>query len=279
MELQAPRPLINENGEITSFVQRQVPMTVQYGTNHNAFYNPNMMPGMNGPFKFFVHTPAHFLPDPATPVAQPGFQSMGCQAAMSPVFTSMVGSPVAPGGTPVGPSGTPVSTVPANAFGVPAASPVNAGLQVPTTFAPQVSGSAFTDVSSRMTVGPQGFTSGSPVVYQSGGPDSQLMMSGVPVQMIPGPPPASLGGSTPLTPVPAAFQSGHSSSLGTPQPMVPVVPHATSDHMAAAAAKVPIPRPHEDGTSTSMTTGTKFSTPKAAKKPKKKEKSNRCMCF
>ena len=27
--------------------------------------------GMNGPFKFFVNTPAHFLPDPATPAVQP----------------------------------------------------------------------------------------------------------------------------------------------------------------------------------------------------------------
>ena len=118
------RPLIREDGEISSFVRRQVPYTVNYGTNSNAFYNPNPMPGqlvpwvsgfqgrkttwgydrvkeafssnrqlaspenllsmsfflrgdvwrlpgMNGPFKFFVNTPAHFLPDPATPqVAQ-----------------------------------------------------------------------------------------------------------------------------------------------------------------------------------------------------------------
>lgn len=226
------------------------------------------MPGMNTPFKFFVHTPAHFLPDPATPVAQPAFQSMGCQAAMSPL--SMVGTPIPASGTP--------QAAPSDAFGV-SASPV--ALQVPATFMPQVSGSAFTDVSSRYTGGSpvvyqsigdqgvaQGYTSGSPVVYGSG----QLMMSGgAPMAVVPGPVP-SLGASTPLSPVPAAFLSGH--SVGTP---VAVVPHATSDLMASAAARVPMPR-LEDGTSTTMTTGTKFSTPKAAKN-KKKQKGNRCLCF
>mmetsp|Transcript_8448 Transcript_8448/g.9449 ORF Transcript_8448/g.9449 Transcript_8448/m.9449 type:complete len:194 (+) Transcript_8448:98-679(+) len=193
---------------------------------------------------------------------------MGCQAAASPL--SMVGTPVPASGTPQA----------APAFGV-SASPA---FQVPATFMPQVSGSAFTDVSSRMTGGSpvvyqsmgdqsavQGYTSGSPVVYESG---QALMMSGAaPMAVVPAPVP-SLGASTPLSPVPAAFLSGH--SVGTP---LPVVPHATSDRMSSAAAKVPMPMPPlEDGTSTTMTTATKFSTTKAAKN-KKKQKNNRCLCF
>lgn len=56
---------------------------------------------MQGPFKFFVNTPAHFLPDPtpvatALPTALQGYQSMGVQASMSPAFMS-----VGIGGTPV----------------------------------------------------------------------------------------------------------------------------------------------------------------------------------
>eukprot|EP00913_Durusdinium_trenchii_P024831 g23306.t1 len=73
---------------------------------------------------------------------------------------------------------------------------------------------------------------GSPV-YSTGTPaGSGLILSGAPVaQVIPGPVP-SLGASTPLSPVPAAFLSGH--SVGTP---VPVVPQAAEERLAAVAAK------------------------------------------
>ena len=35
---------------------------------------------MNGPFKFFVNTPAHFLPDPKTPAAQPSALDLGLES-------------------------------------------------------------------------------------------------------------------------------------------------------------------------------------------------------
>lgn len=307
MQLQEPRPLINERGEITSLVRQQVPMPMHYGTiGTNAFYTGNPLPGMNGPFKFFVNTPAHFLPDPATPAAQPSFQSMGCQAMspMSMASKTPAGAtvPDAFGASPKGlqvptfrpqVSGSAFTDVSPYVAGDPAQAHLAHVLQVP-TFMPQVSGSAFTDVSPYVAGDPEQAhlehglqvptfmpqVSGGSAVHQPGYTSSpvaypgQLLLSGAPV-IVPGPA-AAMGGSTPLSPVPAAFMSGHSMP-GTP---MLVVPHATSDRMGAAAAKVPMARGTEDGTSgtsTPMTTPAKFSTSKS--KNKKKEKSNRCMCF
>ena len=65
--------VVPNNSQITPVVSiffSIIPTVVAY-INLNP--EPYMsLPAMNGPFKFFVQTPAHFLPDPNSPVATQG---------------------------------------------------------------------------------------------------------------------------------------------------------------------------------------------------------------
>ncbi|CAJ1389125.1 unnamed protein product [Effrenium voratum] len=255
MALPPPRSLVGANGEITSFVRKQVPQPVQYGGGFN-YPTPA---AMNGPFKFFVQTPAHFLPDPSPAGV---YQSMGVQASVSPDFASA-------GPQAYGQAYGPQASFPQNSMGQSAMAGDGAPLQGGVAGSPYGSPVAFQPGAPAVPAGSTGSPyTGSPYVSIGAGtpfsavyPPGPMAHPGLPQgPMGSG---ASLTGSTPLAPqVPAAFLSGNSGLAGGGHFSSPtaVVPQAAAKAGAA-------------GTSSTATTATKFS------RGKKKKKASRCMCF
>ncbi|CAJ1352182.1 unnamed protein product, partial [Effrenium voratum] len=210
MALPPPRSLVGANGEITSFVRKQVPQPVQYGGGFN-YPTPA---AMNGPFKFFVQTPAHFLPDPSPAGV---YQSMGVQASVSPDFASA--GPQAYGqayGPQVSMGVGTQASFPQNSMGQSAMAGDGAPLQGGVAGSPYGSPVAFQPGAPAVPAGSTGSPyTGSPYVSIGAGTPFSAVYPGPMAH--PGLPQgpmgsgASLTGSTPLAPqVPAAFLSGNS---------------------------------------------------------------------
>lgn len=310
MELAPPRSLIDAHGQLTSFVQQQVPQRISYGANHQAFY-PSVPQAMNGPFKFFVQTPAHFLPDPNSPVSTQGvYQSMGVQASLSPAAFTSMGSPVVYAGMPQAQASTPfgsyVITDPQGMEAAPTVPmpPTSEGLQLPAPARGVTTQSAFTDVSPAMLTPlaaagiPQG--QGTTVVLQQPPPGEMFASAGSPVMSgVPVPAPAGwVQGPAVGTPmsagVPAALMSGVSGvspvvpgaagspvyPVGAGTPIVAGSPNRFGMSSAAAPqaqrAETEITLKDLDGTAT-MGTSASGKAGKSSKRSQKK--ANRCLCF